>query len=88
MQEWLDKVLDISCLWGDESVFREALTNLAQAGFCNYAYLHIRPGHAVASSNYPREWRSMYFQQEIQTIDPIVKRAKSLKRAFIWSAEE
>ncbi|MDQ1199249.1 transcriptional regulator TraR [Agrobacterium sp. SORGH_AS 787] len=89
MQEWLDKVFDISDLRGDENVFREALTKLAhQAGFCNYAYLHIRPGQAVASSNYPLEWRSMYFQQKFQTIDPIVKRAKTLKRAFTWSAEE
>ncbi|MBM7321978.1 transcriptional regulator TraR [Agrobacterium sp. S2] len=89
MQHWLDKVLDVSALRGDESIFKDALTNLAhQAGFSAYAYLYISPGNAIASSNYPAEWRSIYFKQQFEAIDPIVRRAKSSKRVFSWSGDK
>ncbi len=89
MQHWLDKLIDLSSLPGDEGFFQNALTDLAQqAGFSAYAYLYIRPGHTIASSNYPTEWRSIYFKQKFEAIDPIVKRAKSVKRVFTWNGEE
>ncbi len=88
MQHWLDKLIDLAALRGDEGVLKDALTHLAhQAGFSGYAYLFIRPGHTIASSNYPAEWRSIYFKRKFEAIDPIVNRAKSLKRVFPWSGE-
>ncbi|EHH03551.1 transcriptional regulator TraR [Agrobacterium tumefaciens CCNWGS0286] len=88
MQHWLDKLIDLAALRGDENVLKDALTHLAQqAGFFGYAYLYIRPGHTIASSNYPPEWRSIYFKRKFEAIDPIVNRAKSLKRVFTWSGE-
>jgi len=88
MQHWLDKLIDLTALRGDENILENALTDLAhQAGFSGYAYLFIRPGHTIASSNYPAEWRSIYFKRKFDAIDPIVKRAKSLKRVFTWSGE-
>lgn len=89
MQHWLDKLTDIAALRGDEDILKDALSHLAQeAGFGGYAYLYIRPGHTIAASNYPAEWRSIYFKRKFEGIDPIVNRAKSLKQAFIWSGEE
>jgi len=88
MQHWLDKLIDLAALRGDENVLKNALAQLAQqAGFSGYAYLYIRPGHTIASSNYPPEWRAIYFKRKFETIDPIVNRAKSLKRVFTWSGE-
>ncbi|AMD56839.1 transcriptional regulator TraR [Agrobacterium tumefaciens] len=88
MQHWLDKLIDLAALRGDENVLKDALAQLAQqAGFSGYAYLYIRPGHTIASSNYPPEWRSIYFKRKFAAIDPIVNRAKSLKRVFTWSGE-
>ncbi len=89
MQHWLDKLVDLAALRGDEGVLKDALTNLAhQAGFSGYAYLFIRPGHTIASSNYPPEWRSLYFKRKFQAVDPIVNRGKAQKRVFTWSGEE
>jgi LuxR family transcriptional activator of conjugal transfer of Ti plasmids len=86
MQHWLDKLIDLAALRGDETVLKDALAHLAQqAGFSGYAYLYIRPGHTIASSNYPPEWRAIYFKRKFEAIDPIVNRAKSLKRVFTWS---
>lgn len=88
MQRWLDKLIDLAALRGDGDVLKDALTLLAnEAGFSGYAYLYIRPGHTIASTNYPPEWRSIYFTRKFETIDPIVSRAKSLKRVFTWSGE-
>jgi LuxR family transcriptional activator of conjugal transfer of Ti plasmids len=88
MQHWLDKLVDLAGIRGDESVLKDALTHLAQqAGFSAYAYLYIRPGHSIASSNYSPEWRTIYFKRKFEAIDPIVNRAKSVKRVFTWSGE-
>ncbi len=88
MQDWLDRLIDLTALRGDEHVLKDALIHLTQqAGFSGYAYLHIRPGHTIASSNYPAEWRSIYFKRKFDAIDPIVNRAKSLKQIFTWSGE-
>lgn len=88
MQHWLDKLTDITALRGDEDGLDKALTHLAsQAGFSGYAYMYLRPGHMTTSSNYPSEWRSIYLKQKFDAVDPVVHRAKSMKRAFTWSAE-
>ncbi|MBX5272659.1 transcriptional regulator TraR [Rhizobium sp. NLR17b] len=88
MQHWLDKLIDLAALRGDEQVLKDALSHFAhKAGFSGYAYLFIRPGHTIASTSYPPEWRSIYFKRKFETIDPIVKRAKSVKRVFTWSGE-
>ena len=89
MQHWLDKLTDITALQGDESILKPALADLArEAGFGGYAYLYIQPGHTLAVSNYDPEWRSIYFAKKFATVDPVVKRAKSLKQAFTWSNEQ
>lgn len=88
MQIWLDKLIDIASLRGDENVINQALTNLTkQAGFSGYAYLNIQPGHTIAFSNYPSEWRSIYLNRKFDRVDPIVNRAKSMKRVFAWSGD-
>ncbi|NTF16495.1 autoinducer-binding transcriptional regulator TraR [Agrobacterium tumefaciens] len=89
MQHWLDRLTDLTALQGDESILKEALEGLAeQAGFGGYAYLHLQPGHTLAVSNYHPEWRSIYFERKFAAVDPVVKRAKSLKQVFSWSGEQ
>ncbi len=89
MQDWLDKLTDLTAIQGDESILKQALADFAdQAGFGGYAYLYARPGHTIAASNYPAEWRSTYFQRNYEGVDPVVKRSKSLKRVFTWSADQ
>ncbi|MCW0001883.1 transcriptional regulator TraR [Pararhizobium sp. YC-54] len=89
MQYWLDKLTDLTALQGDESILKQALGNLTnEAGFGGYAYLHIQPGHTLAVSNYHPEWRSIYFKQKLASVDPVVKRAKTLKQAFVWGNEQ
>ncbi|CUX71028.1 MULTISPECIES: transcriptional regulator TraR [Agrobacterium] len=89
MHSWLDKLTDISALQGSDSVLQHALENLTKdAGFEGYAYLHLQPGHILAVTNYHPEWRSIYFKQKFTTIDPVVKRARTLRQAFVWSGDE
>lgn len=89
MQHWLDKLTDLAALQGDESILKQALANLAeQAGFDGFAYLHIQPGHTVTVSNYHPEWQEVYFQRKYSALDPVVKRARSLKQVFVWSGEK
>lgn len=89
MQDWLDKLTDLTATQGDESILKQALADFAdQAGFGGYAYLYVRPGHTIAASNYHPEWRSTYFQRNYEAVDPVVKRSKSLRQAFAWCADQ
>ncbi len=89
MLHWLDKLINLAALPGDEIILKDALNDLArQAGFKGYAYLYLRPSHTIAASNYHAEWRSLYFKRKFDSVDPIVGRAKSLKQVFVWSGEQ
>ncbi|RWO44917.1 transcriptional regulator TraR [Mesorhizobium sp.] len=89
MQHWLDKLTDLTAIQGDESILKDALAALAeQIGFGGYAYLNIQPGHMLAISNYHPEWQSVYFEQNYSALDPVVRRAKTMKRTFTWSGEQ
>lgn len=89
MQHWLDKLTDLTAIQGDQSTLEEALSGLTeQIGFGGYAYLNVQPGHILAISNYHPEWRSVYFERSYSELDPIVKRAKSLKQTFTWTGEQ
>lgn len=89
MRHWLDKLTDLAAIPGDESILKDALTTFTeQTGFAGYAYLNIQAGRSIPISNYHPEWQSDYFKSGYLAIDPIVRRAKSLKRAFTWSSEQ
>lgn len=89
MQHWLDKLTDLTAIEGDQSNLKDALAGLAeQIGFGGYAYLNIQPGHMLAISNYHPEWQSVYFERNYSALDPVVGRAKSMKRTFTWSGEQ
>lgn len=89
MQHWLDKLTDLTALQGDETILKDALAGLAeQIGFGGYAYLSIQPGHVLAVSNYHPEWQSAYFERGYSALDPVVRRAKSTKRAFTWTGHD
>ncbi|MBA8853462.1 LuxR family transcriptional activator of conjugal transfer of Ti plasmids [Ochrobactrum intermedium] len=89
MQHWLDKLTDLAALPGDEGILKLALATFSeQIGFSGYAYLSIQPGRSVAISNYHPKWQSDYFKRGYLAIDPVIRRSKSLKRAFIWSGQQ
>ncbi|RWH90146.1 MAG: transcriptional regulator TraR [Mesorhizobium sp.] len=88
MQDWLDKLTDLTAIEGDQSNLEDALAGLAeQIGLGGYAYLNIQPGHMLAISNYHPEWQSIYFERNYSALDPVVRRAKTTKRTFTWSGE-
>ena len=89
MQHWLDKLTDLAAIPGDEGILKNALATLTeQLGFAGYAYLNIQPGRSIAISNYHPEWQSDYFKRGYLAIDPVIRRARSLKRAFTWGGEQ
>lgn len=89
MRHWLDKLTDLAAIPGDESILKDALATFTeQIGFAGYAYLNIQPGRSLAMSNYRQEWQSDYFKRGYLAIDPVIRRAKSLKRAFTWSGKQ
>lgn len=89
MQHWLDKLTDLAAIPGDEGILKLSLaTFTGQIGFAGYAYLCLQPGRSVAISNYHQGWQSDYFKLGYLAIDPVIRRAKSLKRAFTWSGKQ
>jgi len=89
MHDWTDKLIDLAAIRGDEDMLKEALQTFTEhIGFGCYAYLNMQPSNSIALSNYPPDWQSEYFKRRFEKIDPVVRRARSLKRAFTWSAEE
>ena len=89
MQYWLDKLTDLAAIPSDENNLKDALATFTeQIGFAGYAYLNLQPGRSLAISNYRREFQSDYFARGYIKIDPVIRRAKSLKRAFTWSIKQ
>lgn len=88
MQHWLHKLTDLAAIPGDEHTVKQALETVAEAtGFGGYAYLNIQPSHSSAVSNYHPEWQAEYFRRRFNKLDPVIKRAQTLKRPFVWSGE-
>jgi LuxR family transcriptional activator of conjugal transfer of Ti plasmids len=68
-------------------MLKSALTDLVhELDFESYAYLYVHPSRTYAVSNYPAEWQRLYFEEDYLKVDPVVKTAGSLMRAFTWSA--
>lgn len=88
MQHWLDKLTDLAALPGDEHLVMQGLEAvIAASDFSAYAYLNIQPSHSSALSNYHPEWQGEYFRRRFNKLDPVVKRAQTLRQAFTWSAD-
>lgn len=87
MQNWLDNLTDLTAIEGDQNNLKDALAGLVERmGFAGYAYLNIQPGHLIAISNYRPEWQAVYTERNYAALDPVVKRAKSMRRTFTWAA--
>ncbi|MDQ0563052.1 LuxR family transcriptional activator of conjugal transfer of Ti plasmids [Rhizobium mesoamericanum] len=88
MQNWIERLTDLAAIPGDEHMVTQALEMVSEAtGFGGYAYLNIQPSHSSAVSNYHPEWQAEYFRRRFNKLDPVIKRAQALKRAFVWSGE-
>lgn len=88
MAHWLEKLLDITAIARDEESLKFALSDLAQHyEFSGYAYIDLRFGRTYAISNYHPDWQKHYFKNDLKAVDPVIRQAKKLRRAFAWSAQ-
>ncbi|WP_313760383.1 transcriptional regulator TraR [Rhizobium sp.] len=88
LAHWLDTLLDITAIARDQNTLKSALSDLAERfQFSGYAYIDLRFGHTLAISNYHPDWQHHYFHNNFKLLDPVIQRAKKLRRAFSWSAE-
>ncbi|MDM9620455.1 transcriptional regulator TraR [Rhizobium sp. AC44/96] len=88
MSHWLDSLLDITVIARDQKTLKSALSDLAERfEFSGYAYIDLRFGRTFAISNYHPEWQDHYFKSDLKSVDPVIRRAKKLRRTFSWSAE-
>ncbi|MBB6488906.1 transcriptional regulator TraR [Rhizobium lusitanum] len=88
MQHWLDQLTDLAAVPGDEHLVKQGLEAvIAKTGFNGYAYLNVQPSQTTAISNYHPDWQTEYFDRRFNKLDPVIKRARTLRQAFAWSAE-
>ncbi|WP_026622789.1 LuxR family transcriptional regulator, activator of conjugal transfer of Ti plasmids (plasmid) [Ensifer sp. WSM1721] len=88
MRHWLDKLVDLAAIPGDERIVKLGLAEFTEEmGFAGYAYVNILPSHAHIVSNYRPEWQSEYAEHHYLDIDPVLRRARALNGVFTWSGE-
>jgi len=88
VKHWVDRLTDLAAVGLDETGLKSALTDLSESfGFGGYAYLHMQMNNTFAISNYRPEWQRVYFDECYSVIDPVVERARRLRRAFSWDGE-
>ena len=88
MSNWVEKLLDITAIGNDQSMVKGALANLAERfDFAGYAFVNVRPGQTYAVSNYDFEWQKIYDRLDYRFIDPVMRQAQLIRRAFAWSGE-
>lgn len=88
MQDWLAKLVDITAIGNNQSTLKDALAGVAgRFGFIGYAFVNLRPGQAFAVSNYHPDWQTTYDKKDYRFIDPVMRQAQRIRRAFSWSGE-
>lgn len=88
MSNWVDKLLDITAIGNDEAMVKRSLANLADRfDFVGYAFVNLRPGQTYAVSNYDFEWQKLYDALGYRFIDPVMRQAQLVRRAFAWNGE-
>ncbi len=86
MADWVEKLLDITAIGGDQTMLKNALANIgASFDFVGYAFFNLRPGQTYAVSNYDLEWQNIYDKLGYRFIDPVIRQAQLARRAFTWS---
>lgn len=88
MNNWLEKLLDVTAVGNNEATLKSALANLAERfDFVGYAFVNLRPGQTYAVSNYDTEWQGIYHKLGYRFIDPVMQQAQRIKKAFAWSGK-
>ncbi|MFK0333043.1 transcriptional regulator TraR [Rhizobium sp. NPDC090275] len=88
MNDWLDALLDETAIAHDQRTLQSALSDFAaRFQFSGYAYIDLRFGHTFAISNYHPDWQDFYLKNNLKSLDPVIRHAKQLRRAFSWSAD-
>lgn len=89
MKETFRRLIDAVDAAGHETVIRQAISDFAcSLGYNRYAYLQGSGLEVKTFSNYPRPWRRAYLSTGLSAVDPVVEKAKRLKRPFLWTADD
>ncbi|MFB8343810.1 autoinducer-binding transcriptional regulator TraR [Brucella cytisi] len=89
MTSWMEKVVDVTGYIRDAGSLRASLEIVTNdSGFDGFAYYFSHQNRDITISNYHHEWQSRYIERRLVRSDPVVRRAKLLRRAFSWDAEE
>jgi len=86
---WVEKLVDVTGYIRDAGSLRASLEIVTKdSGFDGFAYYFSHQNRDITISNYHQEWQSRYIERRLVRSDPVVRRAKLLRRAFSWDAEE
>lgn len=88
MDQCIERIVDMTAIIRDEAGLKTALTDIAgRYDFSGYAFVSLRPGQSYAVSDYDEEWRERYQKEDMKQVDPVIRQAQTLRRAFTWSGE-
>lgn len=86
MNQIVAGLLEICAVAHDDLTMKTALTDLAeQFEFSGYNYSKLQPGDFYVVSNLDPDWLRRSRKFDLERRNPILKRAKQTRRAFIWS---
>jgi LuxR family transcriptional regulator, activator of conjugal transfer of Ti plasmids len=72
-----------------EDDFRRIAERAAHAlGFRWFAYFSRRAGAPKLISSYPKSWTDHYFGEQYHDIDPVLRKPRTPRRAFLWDGRE
>lgn len=73
----------------DRAGIRQALERFAKAsGFERFAYVCAGGAEIVGVSNYDQQWQSNYLERNLNSFDPVVRRARQFLQPFGWSRKD
>lgn len=86
MDGLIKTLLDLNAIVKDQAALEGALADVAaRFGFSGFCYISLRPGNYHVFSNLHAEWQERYFRLALSRSDPRIRRARTEKRAFVWS---
>lgn len=85
----LDTLIDEMEVRRDRAGVRQALERFAlSAGFERFAYVCTGGPEITGISNYDQQWQLRYLERNLNSIDPVVRRARQLLKPFGWSRQD
>lgn len=73
----------------DRTGIHQALERFARSsGFERFAYVCSGGSGTTGMSNYDRRWQARYLERNLNSVDPVVRRARQLLQPFGWSRKD